>query len=98
VLSPSSWIVSYLIFRPLIQFKLIFLCVRKGIKLPSSTCEYPVSLAPFIEKAVQKCVLGTFIEGQLAVNVWDHSWISILFLCPCISFMPANAVLITMTL
>ena len=50
--SSKRFIVSGLIFKSFIHFKLIFCMVLENVLIYSLTCSYPVSPAPIIEGTV----------------------------------------------
>jgi hypothetical protein len=87
--------VSGLILKALIHFELILVQgERQGSSFSPFACENPVFPATFVEEAVfsPSCVLGSFVEDQLAVDVWAYVWIfcsdplvflSVFVLIPC---------------
>jgi hypothetical protein len=70
--------VSGLISRSSTHFELILVQdERQGSSFQSSTCEYPVFPATFVEEVVfsSLCVLGSFVKDQLTVEAWFYVWI-----------------------
>jgi hypothetical protein len=66
----------------------------------SSAFGYPVFQAAFVEEAVFSplCILGSFVEDQLAVDVWAYA--SIFYSDPlvfCLFLCQYHAVFIVMT-
>lgn len=59
--------------RPYIKRPLYM--IKVGVQVLSFTCDYPVVPVP----SVFSKRLHTFVENQLAIDVWVFSWLSILF-------------------
>jgi hypothetical protein len=58
-----------------------------------SACGFPVFPAAFVEEDVfsPSCVLGSFVEDQLVIDVWVYLWIfyydPLVFLSFCVNTM-----------
>jgi hypothetical protein len=51
--------------------------VKDRVLVSVSTCGYPVIPAAFVEEAAfsPPCVMGSFVEDQLAIDAWVYVWI-----------------------
>ena len=90
--SSKSFIVSGLIFRSLIHFKFIFVCVvRKCSNFILLRVAVLFSQHHFIEEAVfaPLYILASFVKNKVPIVAWVYFWafylISLFYICVCAS-------------
>lgn len=68
---------------------------------PTSTCSYPVCLAPFVEDIVlpPMCIFGIFVIYQMSVASFTHVWVfCFVSLTICLVLCQYCAIFLCMTL
>ena len=90
--SSRSFIVSGLMFRPLIHFEFIFVYgVRKCFQFHSFTNGLPVLPVPLVKQIVFSplYILASFVKDKVSIGVWIYLWAFYFVPFICISvFVP----------